>query len=120
MKSTLSRAALFTALTFAVPATPAFAASGSEADVDVQSAGCVSNAEYAKLSVGQSLAYVRGVAGDDAQSGVRFWGGGNYQERLYRMCTPISSAHGTLTTRFMNYYGTWRAFVVDTHIGPEN
>ena len=38
---------------------------------------------------------------------------------LYTMCTPTDNAHATLTTRFMRYNGAWRAFVIDTHIGPE-
>lgn len=97
----------------AVTATPALAGGAAS--------GCVSNADYAKLANGQRVAYVRRVAGDDAQISMRRWNSSNnrYQERLYAMCTPTDSAHDTLTTRFMWYRHAWRAFVVDTHIGPE-
>ena len=105
-------AALLTVATLTAPLTPAFGYGGS---------GCVSNADYAKLANGQRVAYVRRVAGDDAQISMRRWNSSNnrYQERLYAMCTPTDSAHDTLTTRFMWYRHAWRAFVVDTHIGPE-
>jgi hypothetical protein len=107
LAATLLSAAALTAL----PVTPAFGATG-----------CVSNAEYSKLAQGQRLRYIRRVAGDDAQIGLRFWSRGayRYQERLYDMCTPWDRDHGTLTTRFMVYQGAWRAYVVDTHIGPED
>jgi hypothetical protein len=103
-------AALLTAALTAMPATPAAAATG-----------CVSNAEYSKLAQGQRLRYIRRVAGDDAQIGLRYWSRGatRYQERLYDMCTPWAPGHGTLTTRFMVYQGAWRAYVVDTRVGPE-
>jgi hypothetical protein len=83
--------------------------------------GCVSNAEYSQLAQGQRLRYIRRVAGDDAQIGLRYWsrGASRYQERLYDMCTPWAKGHGTLTTRFTVYQGAWRAYLVDTHVGPE-
>jgi hypothetical protein len=97
-------------------ALPPFADSASAA------AGCVSNAEYRRLAQGQRLRYIRRVAGDDAQVGMRRWtrSGSRYQERLYAMCTPWDSAHDTLTTRFRVYQGAWRAYLVDTHLGPED
>lgn len=51
-------------------------------------AGCVSNADFAKLNTGQSLRYVHRVAGADAQLSVRRWSrnGTRYQERQYVMC----------------------------------
>jgi hypothetical protein len=81
----------------------------------------VSNAEYAQLGLGQTLGHVSSVAGKDAMVGSRDWttGGMDYKERLYAMCTPTDNAHATLTTRFMRYDGAWRAFVVDTLVGPE-
>ena len=111
-----SLAAVVTVAGIALTSTPAFA-SGSA----VAPSGCVSNAEYRQLGLGQTLAHVGSVAGQDAMVGLRDWstGGRDYKERLYTMCTPTDSAHATLTTRFMQYNGAWRAFVVDTHIGPE-
>lgn len=111
----LLSAAVLAAATLAAPATPAIAGS------DPGSHGCVSNAEYRKLANGQRLRYIRSVAGDDAQIGKRYWtrSGNRYQERRYKMCTPRSSAHDTLFTRFMVWQGSWRAYVVDTHIGPD-
>ncbi len=84
--------------------------------------GCVSNAEYRRLAQGQRLRYIRRVAGDDAQTSMRRWArsGSRYQERLYAMCTPRNSSHDTLTTRFRVYQGAWRAYLVDTHLGPED
>lgn len=111
-----SLAALVTVAGIALTSTPALA-SGSA----VAPSGCVSNTEYRQLGVGQTLAHVSSTAGRDAMVGWRDWstGGQDYKERLYSMCTPTDSAHATLTTRFMQYNGAWRAFVVDTHIGPE-
>jgi hypothetical protein len=109
-------AALIVALTLTVAsALPPFADSASAA------AGCVSNAEYRKLAQGQRLRYIRRVAGDDAQIRMRRWtqSGSRYQERLYAMCTPWDSSHDTLTTRFRVFQGAWRAYLVDTHLGPE-
>jgi hypothetical protein len=109
--------AMLTAATLSVPATNAYAG-----DDDARTAaGCVSNAAYSKLAVGQRMRYVRRVAGNDAQMSWRAWSRGaqRYQERLYDMCTPTDSAHGTLTTRFMYYKGAWRAYIVDTLVGPE-
>ena len=108
--------AMLTAATLTVPATNAFAADDARA-----AAGCVSNADYRKLAVGQRMGYIRRVAGNDAQMSWRSWSRGSlrYQERLYDMCTPTDSAHGTLTTRFQYYKGAWRAFIVDTRVGPE-
>jgi len=111
-----SLAALVTVAGIALSTTPAYA-SGTAADAN----GCVSNVEYRRLALGQTLTHVRSVAGRDAMVGWRDWsaGGQGYKERLYTMCTPTDSAHGTLTTRFMRYNGSWRAFVIDTHVGPE-
>jgi hypothetical protein len=107
---------LFVALLLsAVTALPAFTASAAA------TSGCVSNAEHRRLAQGQRLAYVRRVAGDDAQIGMRRWtrNGSRYQERRYAMCTPSSPRHDTLTTRFTVYQGAWRAYLVDTYVGPE-
>jgi hypothetical protein len=107
---------------FAVPASADSGESGSGVAPDAVSAGgCVSNAEYARLGVGQRLSYVRTVAGNDAQVGMRSWDRGayGYHERQYTMCTPTDSVHSTLTTRFMYYRGAWRALLVDTLVGPE-
>jgi hypothetical protein len=111
-----SLAALVTVAGIALTSTPAFASGTATA-----ATGCVSNAEYARLGLGQTLAHVSSAAGPDAMVGWRDWstGGQEYKERLYTMCTPTDNAHATLTTRFMHYNGAWRAFVVDTHIGPE-
>jgi hypothetical protein len=126
MRNTLRCAALLVAVA-AAPTSPAFA--GPTAAVSAVSAesaagggsSCVSSNAYARMSVGQRLSYVRAVAGDEAQTSMRRWGSGAsaYQERLYAMCTP-RAGHGTLTTRFMRYNGAWRAFLVDTHVGPED
>jgi len=115
MRTIIGGAVLVALAAVAAPLTPAGAAPGSGHD------GCVSNAEYAKLANGQRLSYVRATAGDDAQTSWRSWSNGSlrYQEHLYTMCTPTDSAHGTLTTRFMRYQGAWRAYIVDTHVGPE-
>ena len=111
-----SLAALVTVAGIALTSTPAFASGAATA-----ANGCVSNAEYARLGLGQTLSRVSTAAGPDAMVGWRDWstGGQEYKERLYTMCTPTDSAHSTLTTRFMHYNGAWRAFVIDTHIGPE-
>jgi hypothetical protein len=111
-----SLAALVTVAGVALTTTPAFAAGTAGAT------GCVSNAEYAQLAQGQTLAHVRSVAGEDAMVSWRDWSTdtGAYKERVYAMCTPTDSAHSQLTTRFMRYNGAWRAFVVDTLVGPEN
>jgi hypothetical protein len=109
-------AMLLTALALtAATALPAFTGSASAAG------GCVSNAEYGKLAQGQRLRYIRRVAGDDAQTSLRRWtqSGTRYQERLYAMCTPWDPKHDTLTTRFRVYQGAWRAYLVDTYLGPE-
>ena len=108
--------AILAAATLTIPATNAYAADDARA-----AAGCVSNADYAKLAVGQRMRYIRRVAGNDAQMSSRSWSRGalRYQERLYDMCTPTDSAHGTLTTRFQYYQGAWRAYIVDTLVGPE-
>ena len=119
MNARTSVAALITAASVTVPATPAFADSG---DADSAAAsGCVSNAQYAQIGLGQTLSHIRAVLGSEAMISRRDWtsGGTAYKERVYRMCTPISSAHDQLTTRFMYYQDAWRAFVVDTHLGPE-
>ncbi len=109
-------AILFAALVLAAGlAFPPFPDSASAAS------GCVSNAEYRRLAQGQRLRYIRRVAGDDAQISMRRWtqNGSRYQERLYAMCTPWDADHDTLTTRFRVYQGAWRAFLVDTRVGPE-
>jgi hypothetical protein len=109
-------AALFAAVT--LTATPMLPASADDASAP---RGCVSNAEYGRLSTGQRLRYIRRVAGDDAQISLRRWtqAGNRYQERRYDMCTPRTPDHDVLTTRFMVYQGVWRAYLVDTYIGPE-
>jgi hypothetical protein len=119
MNARTSVAALITAATVTLPVTPAVADS-SDAERAAAS-GCVSNAAYAQIGLGQTLSYIRSVLGDEAMISRRDWtsGGNAYKERVYRMCTPISSAHARLTTRFMYYQDAWRAFVVDTHLGPE-
>jgi hypothetical protein len=91
------------------------------ADGAAAATGCVSNAEYRRLAQGQRLHYIRRVAGDDAQISMRRWtqSGTRYQQRLYAMCTPWDADHDTLTTRFKVYQGAWRAFLVDTRVGPE-
>ena len=111
-----SLAALVTVAGIALTSTPAFASGAAAA-----ATGCVSNAEYRQLGLGQTLRHVSSVAGKDAMVDWRKWstGGQDYKERLYTMCTPTDSAHGTLTTRFMRYNGAWRAFVIDTLVGPE-
>ena len=110
-----SIAALVTVAGIALTSTPAFAAGTAAAR------GCVTNAEYAQLGLGQTISHVASVAGSDAMVSWRDWstGGATYKERLYTMCPPTEHAHATLTTRFMRYNGAWRAFVIDTHIGPE-
>jgi hypothetical protein len=122
MKTTTSLAALAGAAAAVMIAVPASADSGSGSAVAAGAGGgCVSDADYARLSLGQRLSYVRTVAGGDAQLGMRSWDRGAYayQERQYAMCTPTDSAHARLTTRFMHYQGAWRAVIVDTHVGPE-
>lgn len=116
-RAIISGAVLTGLAAVAAPLTPAVAA-----PADARPTGCVSKVEYAHLANGQRLSYVRATAGDDAQSGWRRWSStaGAYQERLYQMCTPTDNAHATLTTRFMNYQGAWRAYIVDTHVGPED
>lgn len=116
MKHLSSGSALLTAVVLATSAAPALAETPNTANV----AGCVSNAAYSMLSTGQTLSYVRTVAGDGAQVSMRRWTSGvnAHQERLYAMCTPRDRDHATLTTRFMYYQGAWRAYLVDTHIGP--
>jgi hypothetical protein len=108
-------AALVTVAGVALTSAPAFAAGSTAAT------GCVSDTEYAQLGLGQSPTRVRSAAGADAMVSSRDWstGGQGYKERLYTMCTPTDSAHDTLTTRFMYYNGAWRAFVIDTLVGPE-
>ncbi len=116
--NTTTCAALISAAVL-VPASPAFAGGDAEA---AAAGGCVTNAQYSHLAIGQRLADVRGVVGDQSQeSGVRRWSSGanEYQERLYAMCTPYDSAHDTLTVRFMRWQGAWRAQIVDTLVGPE-
>lgn len=110
-----SLTALVTVAGVALTSTPAFATGSAAAT------GCVSNAKYAQLGLGQTLTHVGAVAGADAMVSWRDWstGGQDYKERLFTMCTPTDRAHGTLTTRFMYYNGAWRAFVIDTHVGPE-
>lgn len=96
---------------------------GSPAVATEQAAvGCVSDADFAKLSIGQSLRYVHTVAGDDAQLSVRHWtrSGQRYQERQYTMCTPRDQDHSVLFTRFQYYDGSWQAIVIDTRMGPED
>jgi hypothetical protein len=116
MGSSAGAAGLVLAALALAPAPPAAAAAP-----DPEPTGCVSNAAYGRLSVGQSLSFVRAVAGDSAQISMRRWTSGvdAYQERLYRMCTPTDAAHAVLTTRFMRFRGDWRAKVVDTMVGPE-
>jgi hypothetical protein len=111
-----SLAALVTVAGIALTTTPAFASGTAAA-----ATGCVSNAEYARLGLGQTLAHVSSAAGADAMVAWRDWstGGQEYKERLYTMCTPTDRAHAKLTTRFMRYNGAWRAFVIDTLVGPE-
>lgn len=115
MNKTTIGAALLTAVCAATTAAPALAG-------DAEATGCVSNAAYAKLSVGQTRAYVRAVAGDGAQVSTRHWrsGANAFHEHLYAMCTPRDRDHATLTTRFLFYRGAWRALLVDTRIGPED
>lgn len=110
-----SLAAVVAAAGIALTSTPASAAGTGVAD------GCVSRAEYAQLGLGQTLVHVGSVAGKDAMVSRRAWSTGDmdYKERRYTMCTPTDSAHATLTTRFMWYDGAWRAFIVDTLLGPE-
>jgi hypothetical protein len=84
--------------------------------------GCVGDADLARLSNGQSLRFIRSVAGDDAQLSVRRWTrtGQQYQERQYAMCTPRDQDHSVLVTRFEFYDGRWQAIAVDTRMGPED
>lgn len=115
-------AALITAACVAAPATPALATSGNADDADgTAPSSCLSNEAYARMGLGQTLSYVRSAVGTAAMVSRRDWAsnGISYKERVYEMCTPISSAHDQLTTRFMYYAGAWRAFLVDTHLGPE-
>ena len=116
MRTIIGGAVLVALAAVAAPLTSAAAS-----PADARPSGCVSNTEYAHLANGQRLSHVRATAGDDAQTGWHGWSSGAYayQERLYRMCTPTDDAHATLTTRFMNYQGAWRAYIVDTHVGPE-
>ena len=118
MSVNTTSAALIGAALALLPATPAIASSGSEA---ATASGCVSNAAYGRLSVGQRLSYVRRAAGDSAQISMRRWTDGSnaFQQRHYRMCTPTDAAHRVLTTRFTYYRGAWRAQIVDTMVGPE-
>jgi hypothetical protein len=117
--ATKAAAALAAVAGVTVPASAAHAGPATVADTD--SPGCVSNGEYAQLAIGQRLSLVRSVAGDDAQMNMRRWDSGihSYQERLYTMCTPMSSRHDTLTARFMMWQGAWRATIIDTYVGPE-
>lgn len=118
MKTTTICAALVSAAAVMVPASPAMAGGAEVA----AGGGCVTNAQYSRLAIGQRLSYVRGVVSDGAQMGsARRWGSGanNYQERHYDMCTPTDEAHDTLTVRFMQWDGAWRAQIVDTLVGPE-
>jgi hypothetical protein len=111
-------AALITTATVTLPVTPAL---GSSDGADAAVSGCVTDATYARLGLGQTLSQVRSITGNDGVVGRRDWtsGANAYKERVYAMCTPIDSAHAQLTTRFMYYEGAWRAFIVDTLLGPE-
>jgi hypothetical protein len=108
-------ASLLTALAVTLPAGPAQATGPVSA-----AAGCVSNADHARLSVGLRLSRIHAIAGADAELSRRTWtrAGERYHERLYAMCTPRDDAHNTLTTRFRRPHSVWRAFLVDTHVGP--
>jgi hypothetical protein len=118
-------AALLATTALAMSAVPAYADSGSGSDggggAEANAKGCVSNAEYRRLGLGQSPAHIRSVAGADALISRRSWdqGGASYRERLYAMCTPSDRDHDILTTRYTRYHGAWRAIVVDTLVGPE-
>jgi hypothetical protein len=108
-------ASLLTALVVTMSAPPAHAT-----DTASPAAGCVSNAEYARLAVGQRLSSIHAVAGADAELSRRSWtrASERHHERQYTMCTPSDDAHGTLTTRFRRLHRVWRAYLVDTHVGP--
>jgi hypothetical protein len=120
MRLTTTASALLLSGLALLPVAPA--AAGLDAPgVDATATGCVSNAAYGQLSIGQRLGHVRRTAGDHAQISMRRWthAAGSYQERHYRMCTPTDAAHGILTVRFMQFQGAWRAQIVDTMVGPE-
>ncbi len=108
-------AALLTSLAIALAAAPAQAT-----DTRSEPAGCVSDGERARLAVGQRLSHVHAVAGADAELSRRTWtrAGERFHERLYSMCTPKDEAHSILTTRYRRPHRVWRAFIVDTHLGP--
>jgi hypothetical protein len=114
-------AALITAASVTVPVTPAFASSDGGDAADTAASGCVTDATYSRLGLGQTLSRIRSITGNEGMVSQRDWASGAnaYKERVYAMCTPIDSAHDQLTTRFMYYQGAWRAFIVDTLLGPE-
>jgi hypothetical protein len=120
MNARTAVAALITAASVTVPVMPAFANADGD-DADAAASGCVTDAAYSRLGLGQTLSQIRSVTGDEGMVSQRAWtsGANAYKERVYAMCTPIDSAHDRLTTRFMYYQGAWRAFIVDTLLGPE-
>jgi hypothetical protein len=115
----LTTATMVSSALVGLPTLPAFA--GDESRASAPGGGCVSNAQYYRLGIGQTVRYVRVTAGDSAQMTMRRWqsSGNAYQERRYAMCTPRDEQHSVLTTRFQHYRGQWRALIVDTYIGPE-
>ena len=106
---------ILTALAITIPTAPANAT-----DRPPTTSGCVSDRDRARLSVGQRLSFIHAVAGADAELSRRSWtrAGERYHERRYAMCTPKDDAHRVLTTRFRRPQRVWRAFLVDTHVGP--
>jgi hypothetical protein len=120
MNTITTCAALLSAAAVMVPATPAMA--DGDTDAVAAGGGCVTNAQYGRLAIGQRLNHIRGIVSEQAQQGAarRWWSGANaYQERQYSMCTPWHPAHDTLTVRLMRWEGAWRAQIVDTLVGPE-
>jgi hypothetical protein len=81
---TPASAPLLAAFAVTIPATPALASDNSSAP-----AGCVSDARYARLAVGQRLSHIHSAAGAVVELSRRSWtrAGERYYERLYAMCT---------------------------------
>lgn len=80
--------------------------------------GCLT--DTSGIAIGQTPAQVTEVAAV-APASTSSWtvGGQEVRQRIYDLCEPTPLGHTTLTVRFVLYQGTWRANVVDTHIGPE-
>lgn len=78
---------------------------------------CVTS--YAQVAPGMTLRRVTHTLGVPVER--RSWrrGQNRYHQRVYALCTRTPRDHDTLTVRFQHHRRAWRAFLVDTHIGPE-